>query len=121
MLHPAGARQIYGKDARYDRRSRCPYFKPVDQRWRLEYRRIRQLGGGDYWEGCRVETRAVRSEISPYALGIADHRSLRDATQMHNPRPPVCAFAGGTPEKAEYERGWNDFARAPIIGRKSKQ
>jgi len=91
-----------------------PGFKPVDQRWRLEYRRIRQLGGGDYWEGCGLEMKASRSRMSPYALGVADHRSLRAATEMHNRRPPiVCPFADGTPEKAEYDRGWNAFSSAP--------
>jgi len=90
-----------------------PDFKPVDQRWQLEYHRIRKLGGGDYWEGCRVEAKDVRSKMSPYALGFTDHRSLRDATEMHNRRPPiVCPFANGTPEKVEYERGWNACSSA---------
>jgi hypothetical protein len=85
-----------------------PDFKPVDQRWQLEYSRIRKLGGGDYWEGRKLEDKAARSKMSPYALGVADHRSLREATEMHNPRPPIaCPFAAGTPEKAEYDRGWN--------------
>ena len=49
--------------------------------------------------------------MTPYALGMADHRSLRDATEMHNRRPPIaCPFADGTHEKAEYDRGWNAFA-----------
>jgi hypothetical protein len=82
-----------------------PGFKQVDQPWQLEYRLIRKLGDGDYWEGCRIE---ARLKMSPYELGAADHRSLRGATEMHNRRPPiVCPFADGTPEKGEYERGWN--------------
>ena len=28
-----------------------PDFKPVGQKWREEYSRIRKLGRGDYWEG----------------------------------------------------------------------
>jgi hypothetical protein len=82
-------------------------FMPV-QPWQLEYSRIRRLGGGDYWKGCRIEAQEARSKMSPYELGISDHRSLRDATETHSRRPViVCPFPDGTPEKLEYERGWN--------------
>jgi hypothetical protein len=78
----------------------------IGQQWREEYSRIRKAGGGDYWVGRRLE--AFRSRMSPYARGVADHRSLQDATETHNARPMfVCPFAEGTPERAEYERGWN--------------
>jgi len=91
-----------------------PDFKPVDQCWQLEYHRLRKLGGGNYWQGCRLEAKEARLKMSAYELGIADHRSLREATEMHNRRPPIaCPFANGTPEKAEYERGWNAILCAP--------
>jgi hypothetical protein len=87
--------------------------KPVPQRWQLEYSRIRKLGGGDYWKGCGLEANDARSKMTHYALGMADHRSLRDATEMHNRRPPIaCPFADGTREKAEYDRGWSAFFSA---------
>jgi hypothetical protein len=91
-----------------------PGFKQIDQPWQLEYRLIRKLGGGDYWEGCRSAAQEARSKMSPYELGTADHRSLRHATEMHNRRPPIrCPFADGTREKVEYERGWNALAPHP--------
>ena len=90
-----------------------PDLKPV-QRWQLEYRLIRKLGGGDYWEGCRLAAQQARSKMSPHELGVTDHRSLRDATEMHNRRPPiVCPFADGTPDRTEYERGWNAYPPRP--------
>lgn len=58
-----------------------PGFKPINEQWRVEYGRIRKLGGGDYWTGCDLET-AARSKLSPYALGLADHRSMREATEV---------------------------------------
>jgi len=58
-----------------------PGFKPVDQQWRIEYGRIRKLGDGDYWEGCRFEDTEARSKMSPYALGLADHHSMRGAVE----------------------------------------
>ena len=85
-----------------------PDFKPVDQQWQMEYGRLRKLGGGNYWEGCRLEDVIARSKMTPYALGVADHRSLREANEMHDARQPIaCPFADGTPEKAEYDRGWD--------------
>jgi hypothetical protein len=81
----------------------APYFKPV-QRWQLEYHRIRKLGGGDYWKGRRVE---ALLKMSPYDLGRANRRD-----EIHKiGRPIVCPFADGTPEKAEYDRGWNALLR----------
>jgi hypothetical protein len=89
-------------------------FKPVDQRWQLEYSRIRKLGGGDYWKGRKLEDEAARSKMSPYARGAADRRSLMAATEMHNARPPIAnPFAAGTPEGAEYDRGWNSLPGVP--------
>jgi len=100
-----------------------PNFKPVGQKWREEYSRIRKLGRGDYWEGQRLEDKAAqskdksaRSKMSPFALGVADHRLLRDASETHNARPPfVRRFAEGTPDRLEYERGWN-AAISPVRG-----
>ena len=78
-------------------------FKPV-QRWQLEYHRLRKLGGGDYWKGCRVD---ALLKMSLYDLGRAYRRD-----EIHNiGRPIVCPFADGTPEKAEYDRGWNALLR----------
>jgi hypothetical protein len=77
----------------------------VGQQWLEEYSRVRKLGVGDYWAGCRLQIKAARSKISPFNRGVADHLSLRAATS--NGRPPyVCPFAEDTPEKVEYERGW---------------
>ena len=45
-----------------------PDFKSAIEQWRVEYDRIRKLGGGDYWAGCRLEEAAARSDMSPYAL-----------------------------------------------------
>ena len=87
---------------------------PVLQPWQLEYHRLRKLGGGDYWKGCGLAEQEARSKMTPYELGLADHRSLRDATEMHNRRPPIgCPFADGTREKAEYHRGWNALPSRP--------
>ena len=80
-----------------------PNFKPV-QRWQLEYRRLRKLGGGDYWKGHRLE---ARLKMSPYDLGRADRRDEIRKIGM----PIVCPFADGTPEKAEYDLGWNALPR----------
>jgi hypothetical protein len=78
--------------------------------WRIEYGRIRKLGGGDYWKGERLEDEAARSTMSPYALGAADRQSWRDAKEMNAARRPIaCPFADGTPEKAEYDRGWDSL------------
>jgi hypothetical protein len=86
-----------------------PGFKSVDQQWRIEYGRIRKLGGGDYWAGYTLEEAATRSKMSPYALGVADHRALREAIETHETpyASNVCPFADGTLEKAEYDRGWD--------------
>jgi hypothetical protein len=89
-----------------------PDFQPVTEQWRIDYGRIRKLGGGDYWAGHRLEEAAARSEMSPYALGLADHRSTRDAMERGDtPRPIACPFNDGTPEKAEYDRGWDALQR----------
>jgi hypothetical protein len=86
----------------------------IREEWRDEYSRIRKLGGGNYWVGSRLE--GFRGKMPPYALGVADHRSLREATEMHNARPLfVCPFAEGTPERAEYERGWNAVATGSFL------
>lgn len=91
-----------------------PEFKPIIERWRVEYGRIRNLGGGDYWAGCRLEEAAARYEMSPYALGLADHRSMREAIEKGDKRTPFfCPFDDGTPEKAEYNRGWDALPPRP--------
>ncbi len=91
-----------------------PDFKPLVEQWRLEYGRIRKLGGGDYWAGYRLEEAAARSDMSPYALGLADHRLVRDALERGDkPKPPSCPFDDGTSEKAEYNRGWDALLLRP--------
>jgi hypothetical protein len=91
-----------------------PYRKPAIEQWRIEYGRIRKLGGGDYWAGYRLEEAAARSEMSPYALGLADHHSMRDAIERGGrPKPIPCPFDDGTPEKAEYNRGWDALPLRP--------
>lgn len=91
-----------------------PDFHPVVEPWRIEYGRIRKLGGGDYWAGYRLEEVAARSEMSPYALGLADHCSMRDAGERGDKRKPFpCPFDDGTPEKAEYNRGWDALPLRP--------
>jgi hypothetical protein len=90
-----------------------PGFKPANEQWRVEYGRIRKLGGGDYWAGCRLEA-AARSKMSPYALGFADHRSMREAIEGGDKREQFpCPFDDGTPEKAEYNRGWDALPLRP--------
>jgi hypothetical protein len=70
--------------------------------WRIEYGRIRKLGGGDYWKGQRLEDEMARSKISPDALGLDDHRSMREAIERGDTNGPIsCPFDDGTPEKAE--------------------
>lgn len=91
-----------------------PGFMPVDEQWRVEYGRIRKLGSGNYWAGCRLEEAAARSEMSPYALGLADRRSMREAIERGDKRKPFpCPFDDGTPEKAEYNRGWDALPLRP--------
>lgn len=90
-----------------------PDFKPVDEQWRVEYGRIRKLGRGDYWAGCRLEA-AARSKMSPYARGLADHHSMREAIERGDKQEPSpCPFDDGTPEKAEYNRGWDALPLRP--------
>ena len=90
-----------------------PDFKPVDEQWRVEYGRIRKLSGGDYWTGCRLEA-AARSQMSPYALGLADHRAMREAIGRGDKREGFpCPFDDGTSEKAEYNRGWDALPPRP--------
>jgi hypothetical protein len=91
-----------------------PDFKPAIEQWRVEYGRIRKLGDGDYWAGYRLEEAAARSEMSPYARGLADHRSMRDAIERGDrPKPIACPFDDGTPEKAEYNCGWDALPLRP--------
>ena len=91
-----------------------PAFKRVIEQWRVEYGRIRKLGGGDYWEGTRLEQAAARAEMSPYALGLADHHSMRNAIERGDRAKPIpCPFDDGTPEKAEYNRGWDTLPLRP--------
>lgn len=92
-----------------------PGFKPGIEQWRVEYGRIRKLGGGDYWAGYKLEEAEARSKMSPYALGVADHRALRETIEMHGTpyAPYVCPFADGTPDKAEYDRGWDALPLRP--------
>jgi hypothetical protein len=92
-----------------------PDFKPGIEQWRVEYGRIRKLGAGDYWAGYRLEEAAARSKMSPYALGFTDHRALREAIEVHETpyTSNVCPFADGTPEKAEYDRGWDALPLRP--------
>ena len=88
--------------------------KLVIERWRVEYGRIRKLGGGDYWKGEKLEDEAVRSKMSPYALGLADHRSMREAAGRGDGRTSFpCPFDEGTLERAEYDRGWDAFPLRP--------
>jgi hypothetical protein len=87
------------------------------EEWQIEYHRLRRLGGGDYWAGYEIDAVDARSKISPYALGVADHRSLTVvAALLHNAPPVQCPFADGTPEKAEYNRGWDAFPCDPKGG-----
>ena len=91
-----------------------PDSKPAIEQWRVEYGRIRKLGGGDYWAGYRLEEAAARSEMSPYALGLADRQSIREASERGDkPKPIRCPFSDGTPEKGEYNRGWNALPLRP--------
>jgi hypothetical protein len=41
-----------------------PDFKPVDQHWQMEYGRLRKLGSGNYWEGCRLEEAAAEAQLA---------------------------------------------------------
>ena len=85
--------------------------KLVIERWRVEYGRIRKLGGGDYWKGEKLEDEAARSKMSPYALGLADHRAMREAAERGDGgTSSPCPFDEGTLERAEYDRGWDAFA-----------
>jgi len=43
---------------------------------------------GEYWEGCRFETKPVRSKMSLYALGVADHREA-----MQNTIKTICVLS----------------------------
>jgi hypothetical protein len=91
-----------------------PDFKPAIEQWRVEYGRIRKLGGGDYWAGYRSEEAAARSEMSPYALGLADHHSMREAIERGDKQKSFpCPFDDGSPEKAEYNRGWDALPLRP--------
>ncbi len=74
-----------------------------------EYRRLKKLGGGDYYAGRRIETEERRSKMSPYDLGEEDARTQKSAVEMYNARPPIqCPFLSGTPEETEYDCGWKD-------------
>lgn len=74
-----------------------------------EYRRLKKLGGGDYWEGCRIDNDERRWKMSPYDLGVEDANLHKSAVERYNAHPPnLCPFVKGTPEEAEYDRGWKD-------------
>ena len=60
----------------------------------------------------RLEEAAARFEMSSYALGLGDHRSMREVTGQG--RSP-CPFEDGTPEKAEYNHGWDALILATSI------
>jgi hypothetical protein len=90
--------------------------------WRVEYSRLRKLGGGDYWKGQRLEDEAARSKMSPYALGLDDHRSMREAIERRDTNRSIpCPFDDGTPEKAEYNRGWDALPLHPKIGKSTQE
>lgn len=74
-----------------------------------------KLGGGDYWAGRGLKEATARSKMSPYLLGLADHRALREAIEvrMIPDMSNVGSFADGTPEKAEYDRGWDALPLRP--------
>jgi hypothetical protein len=66
-----------------------PDFKPIDQPWQLEYNRLRKLGGGDYWKGCRLAEQEARSKMSPYELGRSPITERRDRNAQSPSADPV--------------------------------
>lgn len=84
-------------------------FKARRRDRQREHRRLKRLGGGNSWEGRRIEDEKRRSKMSPYALGKEDAMVQKSAVEIYNTRPPGrCPFAKGTLEETEYDRGWTD-------------
>ncbi len=74
-----------------------------------EYRRLKNLGGGDITKGRAIEAEERRSKMSPYDLGVEDAYSRLAALRKYNVRSPDrCPFIKGSPEEAEYDRGLQD-------------
>lgn len=75
------------------------------RRYQREYRRRKEIRAS-------MEYAERRSKMKAYDLGREDAVAHRSAIETHNARPPSrCPFARGTPEEAEYDRGWNDVMR----------
>jgi hypothetical protein len=56
--------------------------------------------------------RAERATMAPYDLGRQGAANQAAAVERYNARPPdPCPFHKGTPEEAEYDRGWKDWFR----------
>ena len=86
-------------DASDERRSAIRARQRDRQR---EYRRHKA-------EARRIQNEERRAKMSPYALGVEDATTHKSADETYNARPPdPCPFAKGTPEEAEYDRGWKD-------------
>lgn len=91
-----------------------PDFNRRNRERQAEYRRIKKLGDGDAAKGRAIEAEQRRLEMSPYDLGVEAASSRRAALRTYNVRSPdTCPFEKGTPEEAEYDRGWNDRMQKP--------
>jgi len=74
----AGADQFHGKMPAMIDDPDFRDFKP-DQQWRTEYGRIRKLGGGDYWEGCRLEAKEAHLKGNagmPVMFEIMEYKAM---------------------------------------------
>lgn len=81
---------------------RGEHLRERRRRYQQEYRRRKRLQAMAAYE-------ERHAKMSPCELGREDAIAHRAAVEMYNARPPSRRpFEKGTPEEAEYDRGWND-------------
>jgi hypothetical protein len=87
-------------------RNKSPTQMVRQREYQREYRRKKRAAATQEWARKEQERRA---KMSPYELGVEDAVYHRAAVEHYNARPPNrCPYAEGTPEEAEYDRGWKD-------------
>ena len=73
---------------------------------------VRGVEAPDFRRRRRPKSSTPALPLPPYEKGRDDRVTLISALRTYNARPPiVCPYAEGTPERAEYDRGWGDTGK----------